>query len=530
MACTATHRVFYVLPNNSTNTSCPFESCATLSQYLLDNNGSLPIVSNVEYHFLPGEYHIRANITLKYLHNFTITGISSYKVSPAVLFIDVQAHIEIGNSVNVIISNVVFKAYDKQYEFYRVPSMCNVMLNVCLSCTITNVAFLDYEFCGINLSGKSYLSNISMKFSSHFYTGIYVYYPTTDHCNRCTLVMNRIFIHGKGDCISDINYSKAAISIQLPPNSMLLIINNSQFNNLGQQVIYVSHSCKTLTKIIITNCKFENNKHIYYAVISLSTCRGTVIITNCKFLRNQAQYMISLTHFEFPILKFYYLNITHCGFVANKGTVIYLHPLNEDLVCYASFKDIYIHDNSEGSVMNIRMCNVNISGYLDIFYNYARVDHILMSIDSGNIWFNGLVDISFVPGFKDIITFGFSHVIFDGEVIISDAVVENTIMEFHSSNVLFNGLVSISDNMADDTVVKFQYSNVVFNASITFSNNQASIMQTHVCNVTFDGRLIFMTITASLQNVILLLNFSFLTSFLANIYLLLQIFASESLF
>ena len=51
---TAAQQVFYVSPDNSTNTSCPFQPCATLSQYLLDNNGSLPVVSNVEYHFLPG--------------------------------------------------------------------------------------------------------------------------------------------------------------------------------------------------------------------------------------------------------------------------------------------------------------------------------------------------------------------------------------------------------------------------------------------------------------------------------------------
>ena len=56
--------VLYVLPDNSTNVSCPSQPCATLSQYLLDN-GTLPVVSNVEYHFLPGEHHIPANMTLE---------------------------------------------------------------------------------------------------------------------------------------------------------------------------------------------------------------------------------------------------------------------------------------------------------------------------------------------------------------------------------------------------------------------------------------------------------------------------------
>jgi len=55
--------IFYVLPDNSTNGSCPSQPCATLSQYLMDNNGTLPVVSNVEYHF-PGEHQILANIEL----------------------------------------------------------------------------------------------------------------------------------------------------------------------------------------------------------------------------------------------------------------------------------------------------------------------------------------------------------------------------------------------------------------------------------------------------------------------------------
>ena len=59
MSAAAHHdQVFYVLPDNSTNASCSLQPCATLSQYLLDNNGSLPVVSNVEYHFLPGEHHV----------------------------------------------------------------------------------------------------------------------------------------------------------------------------------------------------------------------------------------------------------------------------------------------------------------------------------------------------------------------------------------------------------------------------------------------------------------------------------------
>ena len=44
--------IFYVLPDTSPNISCLPHQCATFSQYLLDDDGTLPITSNVEYHLL----------------------------------------------------------------------------------------------------------------------------------------------------------------------------------------------------------------------------------------------------------------------------------------------------------------------------------------------------------------------------------------------------------------------------------------------------------------------------------------------
>ena len=67
----AVNKIFYVLPNDLTNTSCIYQPCTTLGQYLLED-GTLPDVVNVEYHLLPGEHQIPANMVLKNLHNFSI--------------------------------------------------------------------------------------------------------------------------------------------------------------------------------------------------------------------------------------------------------------------------------------------------------------------------------------------------------------------------------------------------------------------------------------------------------------------------
>ena len=105
--------VLYVSPDNSTNDSCPFQLCATLSQHLLDN-GTLPVVSNVEYHFLPGEHHVPANMTLRNLHNFSIIGIVNNSSSPVELVGCSHSYIiRIINSYSVTIANVIFTNYNQ---------------------------------------------------------------------------------------------------------------------------------------------------------------------------------------------------------------------------------------------------------------------------------------------------------------------------------------------------------------------------------------------------------------------------------
>ena len=118
--------ILYVLPDNSTDdVSCPSKPCASLSKYLLDN-GTLPVVSNVKYHFLPGEHYVPANMTLQYLHNFSIIGTIS-KPSPLAVLVLVDCPqsyiINIIDSYNVTIANVILKQCDH-------PQLTNLLITV----------------------------------------------------------------------------------------------------------------------------------------------------------------------------------------------------------------------------------------------------------------------------------------------------------------------------------------------------------------------------------------------------------------
>ena len=107
--------IFNVLPDDSTTGSCPSQPCATLSQYLLDNNGTLPVVSNVEYHFLPGEHYLHSKLILEHLKNFSFLGVTSDSSSlPQLVYCSrlSQRHLTIAYSNHVQVYNIIFKYFN----------------------------------------------------------------------------------------------------------------------------------------------------------------------------------------------------------------------------------------------------------------------------------------------------------------------------------------------------------------------------------------------------------------------------------
>ena len=152
--------ILYVLPDNSTSAaSCPSQPCATLSQHL-SGNDTLPVLSNVEYRFLPGEHHVPASMILRNLYNFSIVGTVSKPSSSSVVLVGYlqQYVINIIDSYFVIIKNVMFKnCRTSQRE------LTNVRLSCCLSCKIENVTLFHYGITAFNLIGESYLHNIKIE-------------------------------------------------------------------------------------------------------------------------------------------------------------------------------------------------------------------------------------------------------------------------------------------------------------------------------------------------------------------------------
>ena len=253
--------ILYVLPDNSTDAvSCPSQPCATLSQYLLDN-GTLPVVSNVEYHFLPGEHHVLANMTLQNLHNFSIIGTVT-KPSPLAVLVLVDCPqsyiINIIDSYNVTIANVLFEQCDH-------PQLTNLIITLCYSCTLENVVFMNVGLIATNLVGRSHLTKLVIKSNRKFlmfcqeialkYWNLQLF---TDH--KHLLVMNKINMIGdRSKC-----YRNGPVGLHIHigiivMENLTITLTNSLFYNLDHTAITIVSQCSGYNKVNIENCTFENN-------------------------------------------------------------------------------------------------------------------------------------------------------------------------------------------------------------------------------------------------------------------------------
>ena len=287
--------ILYVLPDNLTNTvSCPSQPCATLSQYVQDN-GTLPVESNVEYHFLPGEHHVPANLVLQNLYNFSIIG----KTKSSVVLVGCSRSyvIYIIYSHFVTISNVEFKRCGLLPE--HVMNLTNVKLSCCFSCIIENVTLINHGVMAFNLIGRSYLNNVKLEIVHPLLLccqTIFIKYTTCLSWNSYNyhthvLTVNQLFSYGT------MKYHKSTDnpSVFLHLESTMYVVNtllaNSYFYNMDRAALKIKNRCSPTTKVIIVeNCSFE--------LISGSDSIVTVLISHinkitkfikCVFYGNSAQ-------------------------------------------------------------------------------------------------------------------------------------------------------------------------------------------------------------------------------------------------
>ena len=431
--------ILYVSPDN---TSCPSQPCATFSQYF--GSKLQPIVSNVEYHFLPGEHHVPANVILQNLYNFSIIGISNSS-SPVVLVSSSQSCvINIINSRFVMIYNVVLKQQNTLIDMKS--RLTNLKLLCCFSCQLQNITLLQFGFIVVNLIGESYINNIKIEIthsSKLCCQEISIKYTTCSSwniqsSNMHKISINQLVIDNSMKCISNAGIRNIGLYIDLHSSlyHLQVLLSNSDFYNMYRTALTIEGKCSsTAKKIFITNCTFILNDANPIINIFLSPVNQIISFINCKFYNNiNNLFAISVNvppnnlgcrlvniNNTYPLIAIN-INFIRCQFNNNKQNLFIIKNL------VTTFNGVYVLFES--------------SNFLD---NANPYDMIAAS--NVNICINGPVN-----------------------VIKNHA--RSSIIHLHSCDILLSGTIRLDKNYRGQVVTLDTYIKVMEHGNITFFNNQ----------------------------------------------------------
>ena len=430
VACQA-YDVFYVLRDDSINSSCSAQPCIIL------NNNILPATINVEYRFLPGEYHFINNIMLQNLSNFALIG--NANISPAIIL---NSNIYFAYSCNVTIMNIVFKS------LLEVTQYSVITFNTCFSCRVKHVTLIQYGLACTNLIGQSHLNNITIHLnvtSSTCYQIILLQYWDLpwEYYGEYNVIVSELSINGNDNaCLKSDPQYDASISIFLYQTQygVDVLISNSLYYNMDQRILSIKASVPLVrNSVIITNCKFYFTKHFNPHV------KGKVIIADLP------QFNMTLSFLD-------------CIFYYNQGTFLIVIK--------------FVHNNTWYNISNDITCvfltNITINGC----YFIENIGGLLHFRNDGlilcrvNIFISGPV---FIDKSSFAILMYFSHnllINITGPLMITNSY-GDIFFQTNSCGVLINGPVTILNNYGPCFhLMYFRYSTVLFNGNITFELNQ----------------------------------------------------------
>ena len=387
--CTAT-KILYVLPDNVSDVNCPSQPCATLGQYLLDN-GSLPVLSDVEYYFLPGEHHVVNVIDIVSTFNFSLIG---FGMSPAKLVCLSQTHVSVLFSCNVTIKNLVFiQCNGNLFTRLQIDIAAGLFLHECSYCKVEDIYFFGYGFAGINLLLKSYLNNITIDVRVAK-RGIFMCSPKFSIMfagegkvnTNDSLLINKISISGYIDMC---DYEKFEIMhIQLLKDySMHVELCNSRFYNAAHKALYIRMMNINASSLLIRNCNFTDIKNDFRLLEQivygeLANTVTSIRFENCKFYNNNAFIILKI---EFSGLCIHPSNITieNCDFIGNNGGPLYIYYLVHHCKANVLLNETINFDNNKieyecSSLLRFGNVAVNMNGTMTVLENEIMAGDIIL--------------------------------------------------------------------------------------------------------------------------------------------------------
>ena len=378
--CTATE-ILYVLPDDVSDVNCPSQPCATLGQYLLDN-GSLPVLSNVEYHFLPGEHYVVKNVDIIKGFNFSLIG---FGISPAKLVCWSQSYVSVIYSHNVTIRNLVFSQCSGNIiSRVGLNIAAGLFLYECSHCKVEDIYFFDYGFAGMNLFLQSHLNNITIDMTIETPT-VYMCSPKfflmfsdieNYHGYADSISINKIFISGNSEMCYEYH---EAMDIWLHNNnySMNVELCDSQFHNMDQKALDIQIE-RVTSALSIKNCSFFHIRntmrlldHIIYARIS--THNVTIRFEDCHFYYSVALTLLQMEIVDYDSSCVYPSNVTfaNCNFISNDRTLLILSNDAPDCKANVFFNEVtnFVNNKANFFMLKFSKMAVYMNGRITVSEN-----------------------------------------------------------------------------------------------------------------------------------------------------------------
>ena len=400
--------IFYVIPDNPGSLSCPFQPCATLTQYSLDNNGTLPVVSNVQYRFLPGEHYVNFTLSVQRGSNISLIGTTTKDNLLPVVLVDIhKSYISVNHSINVTIAKLSFREYVGnvikivRHEHGDSETKFGLFVFDCYSCSLVHLHFWGCRFTGVNMIGEFLLSNVfinvRMKPNLEFCTqSVKLIYRDIDNYGghvvkgHNVLVAKSITISGSNKCQSTDLYSVMEIELEQMKYNVTVILSSSKFYHINQPILHINIPSDNNSTVWILNCIFKSNTYSEDCIcdmisILIHESSANLTFKNCIFSKNRYMFnVLSVVAHQYQFLRNckFPTNITfdQCMFSRNEAPLIDIHGGGDFLPCCRP--------------------NIILTGYvnftsssLDIYDKFTVLSH-LIQIHFGAFYVNGIVTVS----------------------------------------------------------------------------------------------------------------------------------------
>ena len=247
--------VYHVMPDNHYH---PInDNTYTLQHYL--NNTNKYFTSNIQLHFLPGQYYLNNDLIIQGVSNFSLIGNRTNEVINTVINCTSPAGIVVVNSSNIVSANIVLKECGNDYKsllMNMLPNQhgCNKTLFVLNSkiITITYVYSIWYQ----KLCSFEFVNALESKLSSLVSTYLSIWYTGSDNATANatdTLVIEKFQIYSAVHDIysTQIEWHNTVFDFQLA------ILNVNFRNDLA--LIIRCKDCLGNNVLTITNCSFSDS-------------------------------------------------------------------------------------------------------------------------------------------------------------------------------------------------------------------------------------------------------------------------------